>query len=107
MGSMVIAKNLITRRQREILTAMAESEAREDFEDAEIACDRGVCFLGDTRVAKRTVFALLRLCLVRDETEGTGHLERYTINEHGRRQQPPPEILKSMTKMLNKAAARV
>ncbi len=102
-----MAKDLITRRQREILTAMAESENREDFEDAEIVCDRGLCYLGDTQIAKRTVFQLLRLCLIRDETEGTGHLERYTINEHGRRLKPPPEILKAMTKMLNQRASRV
>jgi len=66
----------LTRRQLTVLRAMR------DREDAEIVREHGVAYLGDERVASRTVDALLRACAVKDVSSGS--LERYRINGTGR-----------------------
>ena len=70
----------LTKRQREILTIMA---AHPDDDAGELVYERGVAFLGDTRVAARSVMALIRACAVRADGE-PGGFERYRINETGR-----------------------
>jgi hypothetical protein len=65
-------------------------DAPEGSDDAELvyaARAGGGGFLGSEPVARRTVFALVRLCAVsldQFSTAGEG-LERYTINETGRK----------------------
>ena len=61
----------LTRRQLTVLRAMR------DREDAEIVREHGVAYLGDERVASRTVDALLRACAVKDVSSGS--LERYRM----------------------------
>lgn len=72
-------------RAIEILRAMAETEdADPGDDDAEIAYERGVAYLATTRIAARTVNALLRACAIsRVDTSG-GDVEYYRINETGR-----------------------
>ena len=73
----------LTPRQREILTIMA---AHPDDDDGELVYERGVGYIGDEPVAPRTVFALLRACAISaDSTSCVGGVERYCINETGRR----------------------
>lgn len=75
----------LTRRQREVLQVMA---ADPDGDDGELVYERGEAWLGLDRVAPRTVFALLRACAISlegDSMGGDGRLERYRINETGRR----------------------
>jgi len=71
---------VLTKRQHEILTIMADHP---DDDVGEIAYERGTAYLGDTRIAARTVFALLRLCAI-SEYDPTGKLvEYYRINSTG------------------------
>lgn len=72
-----------SRRQQEILQRMADHR---DDDEGELVYERGVAYLGDDRIAPRTVFALLRLCAISPDSTsaiGTG-VERYRINETGR-----------------------
>lgn len=72
----------VTKRQREVLEIMA---AHPDDDVGELVYEKGHGWLGDERVAPRTVFALLRLMAISlDSTSRVGGVERYTINETGR-----------------------
>lgn len=69
---------MLTKRQRGILQAMA------DDENCDIAYERGTAYVGDTRIAARTVFALMRMCAISlDGDSRIGQFERYRINETG------------------------
>ena len=71
----------LTTRQREILEIMARHQ---DDDEGELVYERGVAYLGDDRVAARTVFALLRICAISLERDSeVGGFERYRINETG------------------------
>ena len=71
--------NLLTKRQREVLLMMDEDE------DCDIAYERGTAFVGNTPIAARTVFALIRHCAISlDEDSRVGRFERYRINGTGR-----------------------
>jgi len=73
---------LLTKRMREILTIMADHP---DDDEGEIAYERGTAYLGDTRIAARTVNALIRLYAI-NEYDPTGKsVEYYRINETGRK----------------------
>ena len=75
----------LTPRQRKVLQIMA---ADPDGDDGELVYEQGECWLGLERVASRTLFALLRACAISQDGEGLsgdGKLERYRINETGRR----------------------
>lgn len=73
----------LTRRQREVLRIMAEREAADPGgEEAELVRECCDAYLGDERVASRTVDALLRACAISDTS--TGGIERYRVNETGR-----------------------
>jgi hypothetical protein len=53
-------------------------------EEEELVYERGQGFVGDSSVAPRTVFALLRLCALHAEHGSEpGGFERYSINETG------------------------
>lgn len=73
---------VLTRRAREVLQQMADTDAADD--DAEIVCERGQCWLADDRIAPRTVRQLLMAVLVGCDGFGD-RIERYHINEAGRR----------------------
>lgn len=70
----------LTRRQLDVLRRMAEHP---DDDEGELVRDRVDAFLGDDRVASRTVNALLRACAISQGAWG-GAVERYRINETGR-----------------------
>jgi hypothetical protein len=71
---------ILTKRQREILTVMRDT-------DEELVYESGRGYLDCSPVAARTVFALLRLCAISldpySAKPGEG-VERYTINGTGR-----------------------
>ena len=90
----------ISRRAQEVLRYMLDEENRGNFEDAEIVCDGRSCFVGiedPDPVSKATVNELLRCVLIRTASE-PGAMERYGLNEDGRKAalDPtwlPPEML--------------
>lgn len=76
--------DILTCRQLDVL---AEMRAREEADPGDDAAElvRECCdaYLDDTRIASRTVDALLRACAISDESSGLP-VERYRINETGR-----------------------
>lgn len=75
---------LLTERQRNILSRMLEY-ADNDYEGV-LVYERGKAYLGDDRVASRTVFHLIRLGAISKTSDSQiGRFERYTINGTGRR----------------------
>jgi len=71
---------LLTKREREVLTIMADHR---DDEAGEIVYERGTAYLGDTRIAARTVFALIRLYAISANNPDPRMVEYYRINETG------------------------
>ena len=65
------------------LRRMADAEAAELFEDAEIVCSGRDCWIGDHPVASRTVDRLLTAFAISDVSEGA-KTRRYVINGTGR-----------------------
>lgn len=73
----------VTKRQWQVLRTMQEQEAAENYEDAEIVCDKGQCWLGDERISARTVNELLLWIAITEHDEGKG-VRRYTISGTGK-----------------------
>lgn len=73
----------MTKRQLEILVLMRDHAGTDD---GELVYEKGMGYLGLTRVSRRTVFALLAFAAVHanqfSNVSNSG-LERYTINETG------------------------
>lgn len=70
---------LLTTKQRHILTRLRD-------EDEELVYERGIGFVGLEPVGRACVFGLLRLAAIRlDQYSKVGQVERYTINETGRK----------------------
>jgi hypothetical protein len=67
-----------------ILKLMVKAEAAEAFEDAELVCERTLCFVGCRNTSRAIVNELLRHALLRDMSEAGAGIERYTLNSDGR-----------------------
>ena len=72
----------LTKRQLEVLRIMSDNE--HDPHEGIIVYERGDAYIGDTRIAARTVFALLRACAISELYDGGIHVEHYRINETGK-----------------------
>ncbi len=75
---------MLTKRQREILTLMAD---RPDDDDGELVLEGREAWLGLERTSPAMVWSLVRLMAVSNE-DGDGRLDgltRWRINETGRR----------------------
>lgn len=68
-----------------VLRLMLEAELAEQFEEAELVCDGAQCWVGLERTSRTIVSELLRRALIRDCGESGKGIERYTLNEDGRR----------------------
>ena len=73
----------LSKRADQILRKMYEADVAEEYEDAEIAEDRGVPWLGDERISPATLKQLQRYVLI-SETETSPGFRRHTINDTGR-----------------------
>ena len=62
---------------------MRDANARDDWDDAEIVGSPAEYWLGDRRIAARTVELGLMMLLFHSEGIGTDY-ERHTLNERGR-----------------------
>jgi hypothetical protein len=68
----------LTKRQGAVLQMMVDDDG------CDLVYERGVAYVGDTRIAPRTVFALVRMCAISlDSYSQVGQFERYHINETG------------------------
>lgn len=64
---------MLTKRQLEILRQMADAYGREDFLEAEIACEGISCWLGYERISIRTLKAFVdHIVVSRIDTSGNG-----------------------------------
>lgn len=68
-----------------VLRLMLEAEIADQWEEAELACEGAQCWVGLERTSRTVVNELLRRALIRDCGESGKGLERYTLNEDGRR----------------------
>ncbi len=68
-----------------VLRLMLEAELAEQWEEAELACEGAQCWVGLERTSRTIVSELLRRALIRDCGESGKGIERYTLNEDGRR----------------------
>lgn len=82
---------MLSPRALEILKEMHAAEAREDWEDSEIVCSGIDCWLGLTRVARRTVTSLVRHMAVSLASE-PGSEERYVLSGTGRKILEDPAV---------------
>ena len=71
---------LLSQRAVECLRTMRDARVAEDYERAEIVRDGLQCWLGDERVANRTLNALIMACAVSHEAGG---IDRFAINDIG------------------------
>jgi len=76
---------------RRVLRLMLEAELAEQFEEAELVCDGAQCWVGLERTSRTIVSELLRRALIRDCGESGKGIERYTLNEDGRRAAVDPK----------------
>ena len=72
-----------TNGMRRALREMAVAESEDRFEDAEIVCDGGECWLGERQVARRTVRGLLNLLAIKEDGYGGG-AEHFCLQDIGR-----------------------
>ena len=72
----------LTKRQLKVLCIMADNE--DDDYEGTIAYERGEAYIGDTRIAARTVFALIRARAISEIQYGGKLVEYYRINETGK-----------------------
>ncbi len=68
-----------------VLARMLEAEQAERLDDAELVCEGRQCWVGLERTSRAVVTELLREALIRDTGESGKGVERYTLNEDGRR----------------------
>lgn len=67
-----------------MLKLMLQAEVAEAFEDAELVCERAMCFVGCHRTSRAIVNELLRNSLVSNVGDTEATIERYTLNSDGR-----------------------
>lgn len=73
----------LTYRQLEVLQIMADN-AHDDY-NGTIIYEGGVAYIGDVRIAARTVFALIRACVISGIFDYVGQtVDHYRISETGK-----------------------
>lgn len=78
----------LSARQLAVLRWMRDHDDADpsELEDGELVYERGVAYIGYTRVSARTFLALLRaMAISAAQDSQVGRFERYRINETGRR----------------------
>ena len=76
---------MISAGAKRVLELLKAAEDIDNLDDAEIVCEGRVCYVGLKTISKAKVFELLRLVLIRDNSNQGGGLERYSLNEEGRK----------------------
>lgn len=91
--------SLVTPACLRALRALRDAEVREEYENAEIVCDGIECYIDLTRISYRTVQAMLRLCLIHDDSDTKGCC-RYSLNEDGRAMADNPEHVPRIVQLM-------
>ena len=74
---------LISKAALSVLQRMKDAEDADNLDDAEIVCEGRYCYVGLDSISKAAVNELLVFCLIRDDSDQGGKVERYTLNEEG------------------------
>lgn len=82
---------MLTNRALKVLEEMAEAESRGDYAECEIVCDGAICWLGITRIHRRTIMNLIQHVAISLVSE-PGSLERYMITGTGRAILQDPDV---------------
>ena len=91
---------MISRAANRILERLKAAEDSDNLDDAEIVCEGRTCFVGLDTVSKATVYELLRLVLIRDDSDQGKGVERYSLNEEGRALLADPDYIPQIVKVL-------
>jgi len=83
-----------------VLLRLQEAEDADNLDDAEIVCEGRDCYIGLTSISKATVNQLLRLVLIRDDSDWGGGMERYSLNEEGRAMVKDPNYIPKIVPIL-------
>ncbi len=75
---------MISQAALRVLTRMKQAEGADNRDDAEIVCEGRAAYVGLDSISKATVNELLRLVLIRDDSDQGSKVERYSLNEEGR-----------------------
>ena len=94
---------MISKAAMRALVRMKDAESADNLDDAEIVCEGRTCYIGLDLIAKATVNELLRLVLIRDDSDQNGKVERYSINEEGRAILDDPNYIPKIVPILNAA----
>ena len=95
---MLFPRECLTERQLEVLQLLAAAHAAEDWDNAEIVGHGLACWLGDERVSRRTVDALVSLLLVSEEQSAA--CTRWTINSTGLRIAKDPQLVPELFRQI-------
>lgn len=76
---------MITVKAQAVLQRMLAAEALDDYENAELVCEGKQVYVGSYKVPYATFMELLYYTLIRQESEMGSVMERYTLNEDGRK----------------------
>lgn len=85
----------ITTGMMRCLGDMIKAEQEGRYEDSEIVCDGLWCWLGERRVHRKTVRALLRLVAISEQSD-SGGVQRFVINGVGRSIKDDPKMADSI-----------
>ena len=94
---------MISNAAMRILTQLKAAEDDDNLDDAEIVCEGRYCYVGLDSISKATVNELLRVVLIRDDSDQNGKLERYSINEEGRAMVNDPNYIPKIVSLLTTA----
>ena len=91
---------MISKAAMRVLTQMKAAEDTDDLDDAEIVCEGRSCYVGLDSISKATVNELLRLVLVRDDSDQGKGMQRYSLNEEGRAMVADPDYVPKIVPLL-------
>ena len=92
---------MISNAAMQILTQLKDAEDADNLDDAEIVCEGRSCYVGLRSISKATVNELLRVVLIRDDSDQNGKLERYSLNEEGRSMVADPTYIPKIVLLLS------
>ena len=90
---------MISKAATGLLRELKDAEDRDDLYDAEVVCEGRTCYVGLRNVSRATVYELLRLVLLHDDSEQGKGVERYTLNEEGRAMVDDPAYVPMIVRM--------
>lgn len=97
---------LLTEAQRRVLETLRKAEDEDDQENDEIVCEGILCYIGLTRVHRKTVNGLLEIMAISDRSDsGNRNYRRFRINETARHVLNDESQINEIYRMLKEGGA--